>query len=93
MNFSPDELFQKLNAQSDYLDAIEGVVDQYAETILTADKNTLRMVALNLARIVAHHGIDGCEVPDLNQSKEREQLAMFYLAHHCHLFGEEVLDE
>ena len=77
----------------DYLDSdVEEITDEHGAIIMDADVNTLRLVALNLARVIACNDLDGREVPGLGQKTEHERWAMLLLAHHCQLFGRDAHD-
>lgn len=87
-----DDELKRLHLEADYLEAVETVVDEHGAIIMGTDDNTMRLVALNLARIIACHGIDGRVVPVLGQNPEHERQAVIYLANLCQLFGEVAHD-
>ncbi|MDO5675602.1 MAG: hypothetical protein Q4G66_11920 [bacterium] len=82
-----DDKLKRLSKKAGQTATIEELEDAWAAAFIDADLATLRKVALTLARIVAYRGIDGREVPAFGQSQEHEQVARFYLAFHCQVFG------
>ncbi|MGI6638396.1 MAG: hypothetical protein ACOX4Z_04965 [Desulfobulbus sp.] len=82
-----DDTLKRLSKKAGPPATIEELEDAWAEAFIGADLATLRKVALTLARIVAYRGIDGREVPVFDQGQKHEQVARFYLAFHCQVFG------
>lgn len=71
-----EDKLKNLHLEADYLEAVEDMADEYGAIIMDANADTLRLVGLNLARVLACHGIDGCIVPKLGQRPECERRAI-----------------